>query len=134
MSLLASITVRDQRHLERPAPKPHASNGMRPCGACAFHADPEACRLATLASVAAHGRGQHCVTRHVVYLNPGEYFTTMNHAIIPRDRVIAAYQRALALDPDTELAIAAVAASLCLPAEAVADAVADLQQLQEQPA
>lgn len=44
-------------------------------------------------------------------------------SIVDRFKVRAAVERALALDPCVESALAAVAAALCLPIEAVRDAV-----------
>lgn len=43
--------------------------------------------------------------------------------ITTKDRVLAAIERALKLDPSLEIAIAAVAASLALPVECVRDVV-----------
>ena len=52
--------------------------------------------------------------------------------IVKRDQVRAAVERALRLDPnhDMRAAIASVAAALCLPVEAVRDAIAPVDEEQ----
>lgn len=47
--------------------------------------------------------------------------------ILSRESVLAAYARALALNPDPSRAIVAVAQSLVLPVEVVAEVVADAE-------
>lgn len=43
--------------------------------------------------------------------------------IVKKDQVLAAIERALKLDPSVEIAIAVVAASMCLPVELVREVV-----------